>query len=608
MCYTPAHIVDYVVENTVGRRLQDQTPQQLVGNLHILDPACGVGAFLIGAYHYLLGWYRNWYGTHEPEQYLRIGSWGYAPLDIGEDGCWQLAIAEKKRILLNHLYGVDIDQQAVAATRRSLVQALLTEEPGTAANSRFCNDLLAELGQNIRWGNAIIGPDFPEQCSGTPGQIPLLAWEATFQPVMSRGGFNIVIGNPPYLDSEQMTDRFPEWRRYCRQHYRTASGNWDLFCVFIEQALNLCQPRGLVGFVVPNKLGSAPYAAMARQLLAVENCLLSIRDYSGVASSFPTGVYPIVYIAQKRRPCQANPVRYTQMQVSGDGTFVCAQQQNLDYGHYFLAPQRSWPLRTCPAGVELVERLLRQSPTLAALASVSGAATVAEAYKIQPLIQETCSADFRGLKVINSGTIDRYRILWGQQPLRYLGSTYHRPGVPESRLSALPPRRRRQTQQPKLIVAGMTRILESVLDRQGVFLAGKSTSVIASALDLRYLLALLNSKLLTFCYQTLFGGDRLRGGYLRIGPPQLRQLPICVCDLGNSIQRRNYEQLIALVEQRRQSSQLVKNHPVQLHSSKASNQLDQSIDQLVYALYGLTEAEIQLVEGGVEFFPGNFQA
>ena len=98
---------------------------------------------------------------------------------------------------------------------------------------------------------------------------------------MKSGGFDIVLGNPPYIDSETMTHRLCQaCASYCNARYRTATGNWDLFCIFIEKGLDLCKSGGLVSMIVPNKLASAHYATQTRALLAGENQLQAITDYS----------------------------------------------------------------------------------------------------------------------------------------------------------------------------------------------------------------------------------------------------------------------------------------------------------------------------------------
>lgn len=118
--YTPTYIVDYIVERTVGHLLEGKTPKT-AAELRILDPACGSGSFLIGAYQYLLDWHREWYVEHSPDKHRK-------ELYQGPSGDWHLTSGEKKRILLNNIYGVDIDAQAVETTKLSLLLKVLEDE------------------------------------------------------------------------------------------------------------------------------------------------------------------------------------------------------------------------------------------------------------------------------------------------------------------------------------------------------------------------------------------------------------------------------------------------------------------------------------------------
>ena len=106
--YTPTYIVDYIVKNTVGKLLEGKTPKQ-AEDLRILDPACGSGSFSLGAYQYLLDWHLDWYQSHKPQA---SSSKLPAPIHRDAKGNWRLTTAERKRILLNNIYGVDIDEPA----------------------------------------------------------------------------------------------------------------------------------------------------------------------------------------------------------------------------------------------------------------------------------------------------------------------------------------------------------------------------------------------------------------------------------------------------------------------------------------------------------------
>ncbi len=517
--YTPQPMVEYIVRSTLSLRLAADLPQ-------ILDPACGGGAFLLTAYRYLRA-----YAKHsDPET------------------------------LLSCLHGVDIDPQSVAISQISLwLQSL---EGADGRNQRRISFL--KLEQNIRCGNAVIdnspAPSF---------------WQTAFPKALAAGGFDCVIGNPPYMDAELMSAEYPDWRAYCAQHYQAAAGNWDLFCIFIEKALQLCQIGGLSGLIVPNKLLSAGYAAATRQLLS-QTDLQSIRDYSNIAV-FNAAVYPIVYISQKVEQRNSIAVQYEKM----------LTLEQVQESRWIQITDSTAPWIT--ASSDLMRRL-DQLPKLGSLAQISGAATVAEAYALRSLIQNCSRPQPADLRLVNSGTIDRYRCLWGQKRLRYLGQSYQHPVVTAQNLPHLPFRRLNQAQQPKLIVAGMGLRLEAMLDQTGGILAGKSTSVIGSAIgsaeiNLRYLLGLLNSRLLSFYLLNCFGGNRLQGGYLQIGSPQLRQLPIV--GLAES-QPAKSQQIIDLVNQILNFDSLV--------DSEKIRTADAEIDAAVYEIYQLSESEIEEVE------------
>src|SRR3990167_3544601 len=131
--YTPTYIVDYIVKNTVGKLLEGKKPGPRggVSKLKILDPACGSGSFLIGAYQYLLDWHRDRYVEDGPKKYRNV-------LHVqGPGGEWRLTTAERKRILLNNIYGVDIDPQAVEVTKLSLLLKVLEGESGETLNRQI---------------------------------------------------------------------------------------------------------------------------------------------------------------------------------------------------------------------------------------------------------------------------------------------------------------------------------------------------------------------------------------------------------------------------------------------------------------------------------------
>jgi hypothetical protein len=577
--YTPPEVVDDMIRQTLhpalGRRTQGNGRSPAT-DLSVLDPACGGGAFLLAAYRFLL---RAW-----------VAVTGRTP-----------AFNERQAILRASIFGVDVDLQAVRVTRFALhLECLRGHGTLTSLSSDSHLDRISDgLETTIQHGNALIA-------DGTDGVV----WEDAFPSVMSAGGFDVVIGNPPYLDSERMTEWLPHWRRYCVGQYASARGNWDLFCVFIEKALTLCKPLGYHSFIVPNKLVSAPYAAVVRSLLTTQGMLISIRDYSH-SQVFAAAVYPLVYVVQRRSPTpqpsypHKNPhphksphpdalVRYDRM----GRTLDQCQSTTWLPPRNFASPHTGWLLGDRPHHMDQVLHLCQQFPRLETLAHVHGAATVAEAYQLQAFIREhplldpplpnqdlTQDRETHYVQIINSGTIDRYQALWSIKRLRYLGENYRRPVIARDDLASHFPRRLQQAIAPKIIVAGMTKRLECVADTTGTLLAGKSTSIVVPYhLPMLYVLGILNSQPMHHIVMDCLGSNSLQGRYLRIGPPQLKLLPIPLPRNGLG------DRLVSCVEERMRLGRSQQSVLVSADSKSIVQhiqEIEHNIDQIVGELYQL---------------------
>ena len=220
--YTPTYIVDYIVQNTVGKLLEGKTPRT-AEKLRILDPACGSGSFLLGAYQHLLDWHVKWYAENDPEKCARAKK---PVLFKGQGGAWHLTTAERKRILLNNIYGVDIDFQACEVTKLSLLLKVLEGETGETLNYQFKlfhERALPNLGGNIKCGNSLIGPDFYDgkQTSLLDTEemqrVNAFDWQAEFPDIFKAGGFDAVIGNPPYIRIQALKEWAPKRSSFIRK-------------------------------------------------------------------------------------------------------------------------------------------------------------------------------------------------------------------------------------------------------------------------------------------------------------------------------------------------------------------------------------------------------
>lgn len=266
--YTPSYIVDYIVKNTIGKKIKGLIPAQ-VSRLKFCDPACGSGSFLVGAFQYLLDWHLDWYLNEK--NILSAEKNGIIYKDV-ENHAYKLSVEEKKRILLNNIYGVDIDAQAVEVTKLSLFLKLLENEgkaiKENGANEIFKNTDLAQskilpsLKDNIKCGNSLIGSDYYLNKNmldfGIEDQrkINCFDWEKSFSAVFENGGFDCVIGNPPYVKIQNID---VEQSNYIKEKYITANGKFDLYIAFVEKSLGLIKKNGICSFIHPHRFITADY-------------------------------------------------------------------------------------------------------------------------------------------------------------------------------------------------------------------------------------------------------------------------------------------------------------------------------------------------------------
>ena len=255
--YTPTYIVDYIVEETIGKSLMSKRPIQ-VEKLKILDPACGSGSFLIGAYQRLLDWHQRWYEADDPANHSKGKN---AKLYRGSNGVWRLTTGERKRILLANIYGVDIDQQAVEVTKLSLLLKMLegeTQQTVNATLSLFHERVLPDLDANIQCGNSLIGNDYYNSQQLTMLdedemlRVNTFEWKSAFPKVFSgdRPGFDAIIGNPPYV---LLQDEFRDDQQllYYREKFAVAKYKIDTYHLFIERGLQLTANGGWISMITP---------------------------------------------------------------------------------------------------------------------------------------------------------------------------------------------------------------------------------------------------------------------------------------------------------------------------------------------------------------------
>ena len=283
--YTPPYIVRYIVQATLGPLCQGRTPAE-VAQLRIVDPACGSGSFLLGAYDYLLDWHQDYYQRHPkaaaPPTAAPKPKAGKAPAKGGAgpaltaDG--QLSTTTRKAILLNNLYGVDLDAQAVEVTKLSLLlKCLEGETRNSAAQHLGIERLLPTIDQNVKVGNSLIDPDFYDEFDfeATEDNLRPFSWRDEFKAIFKQGGFDCVVGNPPYVRSQFISETV---KTYFAQTYPAASYQPDTFAFFVSKAVFLLKDGGRFGYIIPSALLTNKYYQQLRELVLDRTKLEQVID------------------------------------------------------------------------------------------------------------------------------------------------------------------------------------------------------------------------------------------------------------------------------------------------------------------------------------------
>ncbi|MBE9231684.1 Eco57I restriction-modification methylase domain-containing protein, partial [Cuspidothrix issatschenkoi LEGE 03284] len=288
--YTPAYITQYIVEVAIGGYLQKRETElrqrlQLVEftdtdkqrekeiefwltyrddilvKTRVVDPACGSGAFLIAAFDYLQSQYQR---VHDNLRFLQYQDSESLELD--------------KTILSNNLFGVDLSPESVEITKLSLWLKTATQ-----------GKTLTYLDDNIKVGNSIVADaDFTD--------LPFI-WESEFPQVFAEGGFDVVIGNPPYIRQELLSPFKP----YLQSNYQTYDGVADIYIYFYEKGLNLLKPEGILSYIVTNKWLRSGYGEALRRFFSQSSVFEKIIDFGHAPIFEDADTFPCIVSVKKTK-------------------------------------------------------------------------------------------------------------------------------------------------------------------------------------------------------------------------------------------------------------------------------------------------------------------
>jgi type I restriction-modification system DNA methylase subunit len=622
--YTPRWVVHYIVQQTLGRFLEyNRDNEEAIANLTILDPACGSGSFLIHAYETLLGHHA-----------ARMGG------DVGH-----LDTRTREWILTHNIFGVDLDPQAVEIARLNLLIRMVRQQ-----------EQLPPLADNIRLGNSLISgsqadlrPYFADACQD---KHPF-NWDQEFQEIMARGGFDIVIGNPPYVRIQTL----PRDEVACyNDRYEAATGSYDIYALFVERGLQLLRPGGMLGFIIPNKFMQAQYGKGLRKLLAGAKAVSKIVDF-GDAQVFESGTNytcllflrkednkELVYVPAadvlKANPALPNlsaaeqhsfPARLDSI-TAPTWVFVPKQEDALmaklrEAGAPLgqVCEKIFVGLQTSADDVYILEKLGGPPDGLLLVRSRrNGKQYLLESAVLKPLLSGhdikrylpahtrhvllfPYRVDRRKATLISPEEfaanfpaaweylVENRERLEGREGGRFQHDRWYEFG--RSQNLGL-------HEEPKLCVPRLVRQLEATYEGAGAFyLDNVDVNGVLGLADPVYVLGVLNSRVVNFYFQRIT--VPFHSGFRSANRQFIEPLPIRMLDLHNQRERKQHDDLVGLAQRMLDLHQRLAAKG-DLHDSEREQiereigHTDREIDALVYDLYGLTAAERALVEAEIK--------
>ena len=618
------------------------TPKD-ASKLRILDPACGSGSFLIGAYQYLLDWHLDWYVKDGAEKYTKAArpilyQAGGTHAGHGSGG-YRLTTYERKRILLNNIYGVDIDPQAVEVTKLSLLLKVLEGENSQTLDVQFKlfhERALPDLENNIKCGNSLIGPDFYQQQSlnlfndDKLLRINAFDWNTEFADIMTSGGFDAVIGNPPYVRQEGLG----EFKDYFEHHYKVFHGMADLYAYFIERGVSLLKHDGLFSYIVANKWMRANYGKPLRKWLK-DQYIKEIIDFGDLPVFEKATTYPCIIRIKKGKPSASfHATNMTTLDFESLQVYVQEQQHPVQYDSlddtgWSLSDERTQALlkklktQGIPLGEYVKGKIYYGIKTGLNEAFVIDSETrihlIAEDPKSRELIKPFLFG--RDIKRYTPSLSDRFLIFTrhGVDIKQYPAIESHLMEYKEQ----LMPRPKdwkggewkgrkpgaykwyeiqdtidyyAEFEKPKIMYAEIATQGQFTIDLNNQY--SDTTSYILGS-DSLFLLGILNSKLFTFLFSKT--SSEIRGGFFRWKRQYMYPLTIPQTDISNPADKARHDKMVSLVDQmlslNKKQLPTVKTDHEKTALQRQIDATDKQIDGLVYELYGITEEEEKIIEG-----------
>jgi type I restriction-modification system DNA methylase subunit len=614
--YTPQYIVDYIVENTVGIKIKDKTPEEIEA-VKICDPACGSGSFLLGAYQYLLEYHRDWYtkANQTAQKKYKDDFFTNAESEI------QLTLKKKTEILKNNIFGVDIDREATEVAIMSLYLKILDDGYDKGQAELFMRGhILPDMTNNIKCGNSLIGTDFYNQGSldlddENLNKVNCFDWEGKdgFTEIFKAGGFDVVIGNPPYVNAKTLVELFKNERNYLSNssRYKSLYLKWDLYIAFIEKSIHLLNNGGYFSMIIPYPFLNQNYGTVLRKQIIENHKLISILDLSNRKIFKDAVVTNIVLTVQKDRvtdKIQINKIDDTNNIIFKvfDINKEIIYQPDSDFSGWNIANRTQ------------INIDFSKCYSLGDICFISKGMVLnadekhAKGKFVKKDLISKVKTKVHSKKYTEGKYIDRYKI----------NETYYL----EWNTNRVPAKISRPTfpelyENPKILINKLG-IVKAVYDKSKIYcdqtiriavlwyhlknVQNNSINkyITKARVDLEklsrqynelFLLGIINSKMGFYLLNHIRGEKNID-----INPEYLKQIPIPALDLSQKADKTKHDNLVSLVEKMldlKQKEVVEVSDHLKTIITRKNDAVDRTIDMAVYELYNLTTDEIKVVEG-----------
>lgn len=561
--YTPQYIVDYIVQNTVGKLIENKTPKE-IEKIKVLDPASGSGSFLLGAYDYLLKYHHDWYAKNASQ------SKGKKSDPLNPDG--SLTTDVKKRILLNNIYGVDIDANAVEVTKLSLLLKCLEGETQASIQSQmtlFNERVLPTLDQNIKCGNSLVSTDFFEMEPDVQirKKVNPFNWQIEFKNVFKQGGFDVVIGNPPYVDSRLNTTYLKD---YCKERFISFSaGKTNIYEVFLESGLQHLNNSGCLSFIIPIVLLNIDSCAPLRKYLIDRNLFDEI-SYCDEAVFKDVNVDTMVLKLNKKNSFQGD----LQIKKYNFGFVEIANSQKIPFDE--LLKSAKIVLKNDAVSDVIIKSKYKTGKLSEYMNFYNGIATGPGKEKF--IATKKINKSYK--KLIMGNDIARYRLNYSNRFINYERSKLHRPRDEMIFLV------KEKIVMQRIRNLKLNRRLISAFDNEQFYTFNSVNNLIikeSSKYNIRYFVGLLNSKLINHVFKSYSLNTNITAS-------DLDRLPIREINDDIKPEKQAHDKIVSHV------NKLLELNKSAEPDQKQIQHYENQIDKLVYELYGLTEDEIKIIE------------